>query len=134
MGLITKFFLLLILITSVHANDGIDVLVSNKDIRYKSIVTLDDVFQRKVNKVKRHCIPVEKKDFKKLKLIAKRYISSGKVLCLKDLKTDDQGVVVFDFGTVQIEKRGKVIFENKKYIKIRNTNGKIEKIYKDGSQ
>jgi len=109
-----------------------NVLVANKDLRYKSIVTLNDTFLKTVNSIPKRCIPMEKKDFLKQKLMAKHYIRSGRILCVKDLKVDTVGKIVFDFGSLQIEKRGKIIFENKRYIKIQNPNGKIEKIYKDG--
>jgi hypothetical protein len=109
-----------------------DVLVANKDIKYKSIVTLNDIFSKQVSILPKRCIPIEKKDFLNIKLMAKHYIRSGRVLCVKDLKVDTQNRIIFDFGTMQIEKRGKIIFENKKYIKIQTPDGKIEKIYKDG--
>jgi len=127
------FFTLFIIGTISLLNaQAVKVLVANKDIKYKSIVTLDDTFYKTVNFVPKRCIPIEKQDFEKQKLMAKHYIRSGRILCVKDLKVDTQNTIVFDFGTLQIEKRGKIIFENKRYIKIQNPNGKIEKIYKDG--
>ena len=34
--------------------------------------------------------------------------------------------------TLEIEKKGKIVFENDQFIRIKKDNGKIEKIYKDG--
>jgi hypothetical protein len=129
-----KIFLLIFCIglSSILNAKSYDVLVANKDIKYKSIVTLNDTFSKQVSFLPKHCIPMAKKDFSKIKLMAKHYIRSGRILCVKDLKVDSESKIIFDFGTVQIEKRGKIIFENEKYIKIKTPNGKIQKIYKDG--
>ena len=40
--------------------------------------------------------------------------------------------MIFDFGNIEIEKDGKVIKDTKQYVRIKNNDGTIEKIYKDG--
>lgn len=50
----------------------------------------------------------------------------------KDLDKDKNNSVLFNFGSIQIERPGKIIFENDEYIRIKREDGQVEKIYKDG--
>ena len=40
--------------------------------------------------------------------------------------------MIFNFGNIQIEQNGEIIFQNDKYITIKKNNGKVKKIYKNG--
>jgi hypothetical protein len=51
---------------------------------------------------------------------------------MKDVKKSDNESIIFNFGGVKIEKKGKIIYENKDFIRIKNIDGTIEQIYKDG--
>ena len=51
---------------------------------------------------------------------------------MKDVKKYENESVIFNFGGVEIEKKGKVIYENDDFIRIKNLDGTIEQIYKDG--
>ena len=51
---------------------------------------------------------------------------------MKDIKKYSEETVVFNFGGVRIEKKGKIIYENNDFIRIKNLDGTIEQIYKDG--
>lgn len=129
MSMLKKFFLFLFLTTNIYA---IDVLVSNSRINFNDEITLKKVSVGKVDKVKKFCIPLTLEDFEKNRFLAKHYIRKGLVLCRKSVKLYKKNSVVFNFGSIQIEREGKLIYENDEYIKIKKTNGKIEKIYKDG--
>ena len=59
-------------------------------------------------------------------------INKNTIICSKDVKKYENESIIFNFGGVQIEKKGKVIFENKDFIRIKNIDGTIEQIYKDG--
>lgn len=112
---------------------SIDVIVANSKINYKEVISLKKLSSSNVLSVKKYCIPVSMNDIKQDKYFAKHYIRKGAVLCLKDIEKYTKNSILFNFGSIQIERNGKLIFENDKYIKIKRNDGKIEKIYKDGS-
>lgn len=112
---------------------SIEVVVTNTKVNYKEKIDLNKLSSANVLSVKKFCIPITIKDLEANKYIAKRYLKRGTILCTKDIEEFSKKSVLFDFGTIEIEKEGKIIFENDKYIKIKKPNGKIEKIYKDGS-
>ncbi|XOB61602.1 hypothetical protein ACMC56_13485 [Campylobacterota bacterium DY0563] len=111
---------------------GIEVLVTKKDIDYKELISLDDLYKSNVTSVKKFCEPVGENDFRTTKYRASRYLRKGTVICTKDLDKDKNNSVLFNFGSIQIERPGKIIFENDEYIRIKREDGQIEKIYKDG--
>lgn len=111
---------------------GIEVVMTNSKINYKEIVSSSKLTISDVKKVKKHCIPMKINDFKTKKYIAKRYLKKGIIICSKDVEEYNKNSVLFNFGSIEIERPGKVILENDEYIKIKKLDGKIEKIYKDG--
>jgi hypothetical protein len=72
------------------------------------------------------------KKLKKNKYFAKHYISKNKPICAKDVYIPLQNKVNVRFGNLEIEKEAELIRETKSYIKIKNVDGTIEKIYIDG--
>ncbi len=123
------FFIFLCL----NAN-AIDVILTKEPISFEEEVKLSKLRLGKVDVLKKYCVPVTLKDLEKNKYVAKHYINKKVVLCKRDIKPYKKSAVVFDFGNIQIEQKGKIIFENKKFIRIKKADGKIEKIYKDGSK
>jgi hypothetical protein len=123
--------LLFILFFVVNAY-SIDVIVVKSKINYKEIIVLNKLSKANVLSVKKYCIPVTIDNLEENKYIATHYLRKGSILCMKDIKRYKKNSVIFNFGSIQIEKSGKIIFENNEYIKIKRNDGKIEKIYKDG--
>ena len=111
---------------------GIEVIVTKSKINYKEIIDINKLSSANVLSVKKFCIPITIKDLQDKKYIAKRYLKKGTVLCKKDIELYIEKSVLFNFGIIEIEKQGKIIFENNKYIKIKRIDGQIDKIYKDG--
>ncbi|PHO09998.1 hypothetical protein CPG37_06560 [Malaciobacter canalis] len=122
-------FLLIFMFLNANA---IDVLVAKKAIHYKSIVDPSDLMLRKVDSVEKYCKPLKLADLNNKKYEALHYIRKSSVICTKDVKPYKKEAVVFKFGALEIEKRGEIIFQNDEYIRIKRSDGKIEKIYKDG--
>lgn len=129
MLMLKRLFFLLFVSTNIYA---IDVLVSTNKIDYNEEITIQKLSSASVSSVKKFCIPLTIDDLEKNRFLAKHYIRKGLVLCRKNIKLYKKNSVVFNFGSIQIEREGKVVFENDEYIKIKRTDGKIEKIYKDG--
>jgi hypothetical protein len=69
---------------------------------------------------------------KKNKYFAKHFIDKNKPICLKDVYVPKINKVNFKFGNLEIEKEAELVKETKSYIKIKNLDGTIEKIYIDG--
>lgn len=106
--------------------------LANKQINYKNKIYSQDTRLIQINnkyKCKKYL------DIKKLKMnkyFAKHFISKNKPLCAKDVYIPQSNKVKFRFGNLEIEKDAELIRETKSYIKIKNVDGTIEKIYTDG--
>lgn len=102
-----------------------------KNINYKEIISLEDV-EEIASFEKLNCDPVNIEEFKTKKFIAKHYIAKSSVICKKSIEEYKKEAILFDFGSFQIETEGKVIFENDEFVRIKKSDGTIEKIFKDG--
>ncbi len=111
---------------------AINVLVAKEAIPYNTKLTIKHLTMKNVPKVRKSCTPVTLKKLEKQAYMSKHYINKGFILCEKSLKTFKNQSILFDFGSIQIEKSGKLINETDDYIIIKKLNGKTEKIYKDG--
>lgn len=109
-----------------------DVVITNQQINYNEIISINMVSKSKVDEIKKFCKPLSYEDFKTNKYQASHYMKKGFVLCEDDVKNYKKQSVLFDFGIIQIEKEGEIIYENDEYIRIKRRDGEIEKIYKDG--
>lgn len=127
-----KYILFFTICINIWANNIVPV--SKKVINWKDTISKDDVKFVEVDKNYK-C----KKEYidmillKSNKYRAKHFILKGKPICKKDVYEDESKIIRFNFGSLIIERKGEIIKENDKFIKIRNANGTIEKIYKDGS-
>lgn len=111
-----------------------DVLVpiAKKNIKYKEkILSYDVVF---VKESKQHSCKkyIDMNLLKQNKYYAKSFLRKGKVICKRNVTVPEGNTVRFKFGNLEIEKEGRVLNETDQYIKIKNLDGTINKIYKDG--
>jgi hypothetical protein len=128
--------LVLIFISLIEASTK--VVKASKNIKYKDLIDARVVYLDNVSEsnIKRLCKHATRKDILNNSYYAKKHIKKGKIICLKDLykiNSNGQDKVLFNFGAIQIERNAKLIRETKDYIKIKTENGKLEKIYKNGS-
>lgn len=107
------------------------VLVSVKDIKYKQLIDYGDLRKTYIDK-KIRCTMFDKNKLLDTQYRAKRYILKGKPICNKDVEIATRDKIKFDFGNIEIERDGKVIGETKQYIKVKNSDGSVDKIYKNG--
>lgn len=122
-------FITLLLSTNLYS---IEVVVTKSRINYNEVIDPAKLKKANVLSVKKFCIPLSLEDFQETEYIATHFMREGFVICAKDVKKYQKNSVLFNFGSIQIEKDGKKIFENDEYIKIKRNDGKVEKIYKDG--
>lgn len=122
-------FLFFILNVTLFANQ---LVIAKKNIPYNSTITIDDLQSVNNASKKKYCEPMSMEMFEKQKYISNRYIKKSTIICKDDVSIYKKNSVLFNFGAIQIEQNGKIIFENDEYIKIKKENGDIEKIYKDG--
>jgi hypothetical protein len=125
---VKNLFIIFIFLLNINASE---VLVSKVNINYKSILDANNLYMQNIEKNIR-CTTFDKKLLKKSKYQAKRYIIKGTPICYKDVQKVVIDQVKFDFGNIEIQRVGKVVSENKDYVKIKNYDGKIIKIYKNG--
>lgn len=109
-----------------------DVLTALKDIKFKEKVTKESVVLKQVNSVSKNCIPLSLQQLENESYTASHYIFKDSIICVNDVIKYEKESVVFDFGTLQIEQEGKIIYENDQYLRIKKLDGTIEKIYKNG--
>lgn len=131
--MILKYKILLILGFFLADLNAIEVIVAKNKIPYNSILSSKDLALKNILKIKRGCKVFTLEDLERNQYITKHYINVGNTICLNDIKIYKKETVLFKFGNIEIEKNGKKVFENDKYITIKKRDGKLEKIYKDGS-
>lgn len=111
---------------------ALNVIVAKSNIKYKEKINSSKLKTSTVSKVKKHCKPLSISIYNSNTFTAKHFIRKGDIICLNDIKVYKKESVIFQFGALEIEKEGKILFQNKKYITIKKSDGKTEKIYKDG--
>ena len=127
-----KIYLILFITIELFASPV--VMISKKNIKWRDVVKRSDVYLVEVTEHKYECNAYVNID----ELItssyrAKHYISKNRKICKKDLYKAKEHKVVFNFGLLEIQRDGELVNETDQYIKLRNSNGQIEKIYKSGN-
>lgn len=125
------FFLCLLCINSLFASEQV-VVVASKSINWKELLTSSNVKFVEPSSTLKCDKYIDIEILKDNQYRAKHYIAQGRAICDDDVYLQSGKKIKFNFGMLEIEKNGEVIKETKEYIKIRNLDGSIEKIYKDG--
>jgi len=129
---VPKFFLLNLFLLSLLGQDIQIVPITNKSIAYKEKIYSYDTLLVQANEKYKCKKYLDVITLKKNKYHAKHYISKNKPICLKNVYVPKINKVKFRFGNLEIEKEAELIKETNSYIKIKNLDGTIEKIYTDG--
>lgn len=111
---------------------AVSVLVAKESIKYEEKIDSSKVIIKDETIISKSCTPLTLEKFNSAEFVTAHHINKNRVICEKDVKIADDKTVVFNFGGVRIEKKGKIIFENSEFIRIKNLDGTIEQIYKDG--
>ena len=111
---------------------AVNVLISTDSIAFEEQIDSNKVKLQNVSEVGKSCVPLKLTQLQNEKYITTHYINKNSIICMKDVKKYENESVIFNFGGVEIEKKGKVIYENDDFIRIKNLDGTIEQIYKDG--
>ena len=127
--LILKLSFVLLLNINLFA---ISVLVSKESISFEEKLNDTKVAVQNVAEINKSCIPLKLSELQNADYITTHHINKNTIICLKDVKKYENESIIFNFGGLKIEKKGKVIYENKDFIRIKNNDGTIEQIYKDG--
>ena len=109
-----------------------DVFITRKDIRFKEKIQKEDLSLTQVDNLKPNCTPLSSKDLENESFTASHYLFKDSIVCMNDVIKYEKESVLFDFGILEIEQEGKIIYENDKFIRLKKQDGTIEKIYKDG--
>ena len=122
---------LLCLLLSVNSY-AISVLIAKESINFEEKIDSSKLIVQNVSDISKACIPLKLSDIQNQDYITTHFINKNTIICQKDVKDYKDTGVVFNFGGVKIEKKGKIIYENDEFIRIKNLDGSIEQIYKDG--
>ncbi|MEA3383266.1 MAG: hypothetical protein U9Q20_01130 [Campylobacterota bacterium] len=124
--------LLTVFVISLSADDKL-VPVSVKSINWKEKITSSNVNLVKTSEKYKCKKYLDIDILKENRYRAKHYILKNRALCKENVFVQSDKKIRFNFGFVEIEKEGELIKETDQYIKIKNLDGTITKIYKDGS-
>lgn len=128
-----KLKILIILLTfSSTCYSVVLVPVAVKNIGYKEKIysyNINFVPESKQYSCKKY---IDMNLLKQNKYYSKSFIRKDRPICLRNVILLEDSVVRFKFGNLEIEKEGELIRETDQYIKIKNLDGTINKIYKDG--
>lgn len=126
-----RFSLFLCFFSFSFAN-AMAVLVAKEPIMYEEKLNPSKLKLINVSSIKKACIPLTLAQLQNNEYKTTHYINRNSIICQKDVETYKDEAVLFNFGSIQIEKKGKIIYENDKFIRIKKADGSVEKIYKDG--
>lgn len=108
------------------------MVVSTKNIKYKQNLDYGDL-KLEFTEKKIHCTMFDKEKLLKNNYQAIRYIPKNKPICNKDVQEVVQHRVSANFGSIIIEKDGEYLGETNSYIKIKKSDGSVERINKNGT-
>ena len=111
---------------------AISVLVSKESINFEEKLDSSKVLVQDITEINKSCIPIKLSEIERQDYVTTHHINKNAIICLKDVKKYENESIVFNFGGLKIEKKCKIIYENKDFIRIKNIDGTIEQIYKDG--
>ena len=118
---------------SLMAQGVLVVPLANKDIKYKAKIYSSDFRLVQADEKKYRCKKyLDINLLKQNKYYAKHFIKKNKPICEKSVFIPQIGSIRFKFGNLEIEREGTIIRETDTYIRIKNPDGTIDKIYKDG--
>ena len=127
-----KLSIVIILLLSSFIDAKVLVPIAKKSIKYKEkIFSYDVAFvpESKKYMCKKY---IDMNLLKQNRYYAKSFLRKGKPICLRNVTVARENIVKFKFGNLEIEREGTILNETDKYIKIKNLDGTINKIYKDG--
>ena len=117
---------------SVFAGEINIVPIANKNINYKSKIYTYDIRLIQENQKYKCKNYIDIITLKKNKYFAQHYIAKDRAICAEDVFIPKSNTIRFKFGNLEIEREGTILKETDEYIKIKNFDGTIDKIYKDG--
>lgn len=111
---------------------AIEAIIAREDLPFRTQLTPQNLEIKDIVKVPDNCDLLKLSELKNGKYLTSKYIRREQIFCKDDVKKVEKKSIIFNFGPIEIETDGKIIYENDEYVKIKKDNGKIEKIYKDG--
>lgn len=113
---------------------AISVFVTKDAIKYEEKIDASKLIEKDFETVPRTCIPISLEDLQNGDFVTTHHINKNSIVCQKDIKSTENNEIVFNFGGLEIVKKGKIIYENEEFIRFKNLDGTIEQIYKDGRE
>lgn len=111
---------------------AVTVVVSQEPIKFEEKIDASMLKVKDVPSLAKNCKPISLTQIESDEYLSSHYINKNTIICERDIKKNGDNAIIFNFGGVRIEKKGKIIFENNDFIRFKNLDGTIEQIYKDG--
>lgn len=111
---------------------AVTVLISTQSINFEQKIDKSMFKVSNIQQLNKACNPLKLSQIQNGEYITTHYINKNTIICEKDVKQYKDNFVIFNFGGFEIEKEGKIIYENDEFIRIKKQDGSFEKIYKDG--
>ena len=108
------------------------VVVAKESLKFGEVIETSKLLEKDVSNIRKSCIPVTFEDLANKKYVTTHFINKNSIICVKDIKENKEQSIIFNFGGFQIEKKGSIVYENDEFIRFKNEDGTMEKIYKDG--
>lgn len=108
------------------------VLISKEAINYEQKLDSSKVIVQNIDEINKSCIPLKLSELQNEEYVTLHHINKNTIICQKDVKKYENESIIFNFGGLKIEKKGRIVYENKDFIRFKNSDGTIEQIYKDG--
>lgn len=124
--------IIFVLFFSIFSKAQILVPIAKENIKYKEKIfsyNVTFVPESKKYSCKKY---IDINLLKQNKYYAKSFLRKGKPICQRNVTVPEGNTVRFKFGNLEIEKEGTIVNETDQYIRIKNLDGTINKIYKDG--
>ena len=112
--------------------EATSVIVAKEAIKLDEQIVASKIRVQNSANVNKSCEPISLNDIQNEIYIAKHHINKNTIICKKSIKQFSDETIVFNLGGLEIERKGKIIYENKDFIRFKNLDGTIEQIYKDG--
>ncbi|MDY0051106.1 MAG: hypothetical protein RBR65_01080, partial [Aliarcobacter sp.] len=104
---------------------AVSVLISKESINFEEKIDSSKLRLQNISELTKSCIPLKLNEIQNEEYISTHYINKNSIICHKDVKKYRDSGIVFNFGGVKIEKKGKIIYENSEFIRIKNLDGTI---------
>lgn len=92
---------------------AISVFVTKDAIKYEEKIDASKLIEKDFETVPRTCIPISLEDLQNGDFVTTHHINKNSIVCQKDIKSTENNEIVFNFGGLEIVKKGRLYMKMK---------------------